>query len=346
MRSKGYIETRGISFLEFSGPRPELLIALFDQMGFSRIGQHELKHISVYAQGNIRFVNNPTNGGNAEIFRSVHERGICAIGIKVDDSLEAFDRALVLGAAPASRTDYDIPAICGVGASLLYLVDARREKQLFKTLNCDPAPKFSDVGLINIDHLTHNLRPGGIERWLSFYEKIFGFQSVERFDISGKQTGLISEVVVSPSGEIKIPLNETKDEKSQIAEFITTYNGEGVQHVALSCSDIYHSVNRLRENGIQFQETLDAYYDLVERRMPGHNESLSQLKELQILIDGGPYEGGGTLLQIFAKESIGPIFFEYIQRKGNNGFGKGNFQALFDSIELDQQRRGVLAART
>lgn len=340
---KNYVQTYGLSFLEFSGPKPEILISLFDQMGFTKSGEHPDKPISVYSQGNIHFISNPEIGGNAEIFREKHIRGVCSFGIQVDNSKEAFSQAVALGATPAVTTDYDIPAICGVGASLIYLVDEEHENNLFKTFGLkEIVGNFPGVGLIDIDHLTHNLEIGGIKEWVNFYETVFGFKSVTSFDIEGEKTGLLSEVVVSPNERIKIPLNESKDDKSQIAEFVHEYNGEGIQHIALTCGNIYESVVQLRENGIVFQDTPDTYYELIPKRLPENQEPISRLQEQRILVDGGDENGGGTLLQIFAKESIGPVFFEYIQRKENDGFGKGNFQALFESIELDQKRRGVI----
>ncbi|MGK7913190.1 MAG: 4-hydroxyphenylpyruvate dioxygenase [Synechococcus sp.] len=339
---KTFVKTGRILFLEFSGPRPQLLTSLFGQMGFIKLGERLDKPISVYGQGDIRFICNPSNGGNAERFRQVHGRGVSAIAFTVDNSWEAFVAAIKLGASPAEVTDYDIPAIRGVGNSLIYLVDADRAQRLFASFNCQMTPCAESVGLHDIDHITHNLRVGGINRWRLFYETVFGFSSVRSFNITGQLTGLVSEVVASPNGNITIPLNESKDDKSQIAEFINDYNGEGVQHVALLSRDIYQSVNRLQNNGIAFQDTPDTYYERVDERIPNHGEDVSRLRQFRILIDSEPEYGEGTLLQIFTKESIGPIFFECIQRKGNRGFGNGNFQALFESIERDQQCRGVI----
>lgn len=340
-----YVKITGLSFLEFSGSKPKLLTDLFEQMGLKKGGEDNQKGMSLYYQNDIRFISNPSNGGNAEVFRSVHTRGACAIGFKVDNGARAYKQALELGAEPAEQTDYPIPAIKGVGKSLIYLVDADSEKKLFSSLNFKnpTADTVEETCLQRVDHLTHNLNIGGVKRLKQFYETIFGFKHIRSFHIEGKKTGLISEVVASHCGKVIIPLNETLDDKSQIAEFIRDYNGEGIQHIALSTSDIFTTVKKLKTNGILFQDTNDAYYDLIDERLPDHQEKIQDLRKDRILVDGGESQGGGYLLQIFTKNSIGPIFFEYIQRKGNDGFGEGNFQALFDSIELDQERRGVLS---
>jgi len=342
--SESFVEVSGLSFLEFSGSNPKLLTDLFEQMGLKRGGGDDLNRISLYYQEDIRFISNPGNGGNTEVFRSVHGRGASAMGFKVDDGDQAYKLALKLGAEPADQTDYAIPAIKGVGKSLIYLVDEDAEKTLFSKLNfTKPEPNtVGETCLQRVDHLTHNLNLGNVEPMSQFYENIFGFKRIRSFHIEGKKTGLFSQVVASRCGKIIIPLNETKDDKSQIAEFIREYNGEGIQHIALTSSNIYKTVDKLSANGISFQDTPDTYYDLIDSRLPGHGEEVEKLKKDRILVDGGEAQGGGYLLQIFTKNSIGPIFFEYIQRKGNKGFGEGNFQALFDSIELDQERRGVL----
>lgn len=342
--TQNYVEVLGLSFLEFSGEHPELLTSLFEQMGLTKGGGDDANGMSLYFQNDIRFISNPSKGGNAEVFRSVHGRGACAMGFKVANSRNAFNLALELGAEPAESTDYPIHAIKGVGQSLIYFVDNVAEEILFSklgfTTSC--ANSVSGALLQRVDHLTHNLNIGGVARMSQFYEKLFGFKQIRSFHIEGKKTGLFSQVLASRCGKIIIPLNETKDDKSQIAEFIRDYNGEGIQHIALSSSDIFTTVDKLSTNGIVFQDTPDTYFEMIDKRLPGHDESIENLRKYKILIDGGEEQGGGFLLQIFTKNSIGPIFFEYIQRKGNQGFGEGNFQALFDSIELDQELRGVL----
>ncbi len=339
-----FVEVSGIAFLEFSGSRPHLLTGLFEQMCFQKVGEIAARNVSLYKQGEAMFISNPSSDGNAELFRSVHNRGASAMGFRVENSAAAFALAVKLGASPATIADYDIPAIKGVGQSLIYLVDKEHEQALLSTFGYSPSTS-KDIGacLTKIDHLTHNLKIGGVERMCEFYETIFGFNRVRSFHIEGKKTGLYSEVVASRCGRVIIPLNESKDDISQVAEFVREYNGEGIQHIALLSEDIYQSVDQLNTNGIPFQETPDTYYERVDHRLPGHSESVEELRKRRILIDGGEAQGGGFLLQIFSKTSIGPIFFEFIQRKGNQGFGEGNFQALFESIEIDQERRGVLA---
>lgn len=337
------VKVLSISFLEFSGSRPELLLALFDKMGMRKVGAFGQAPATLHCQGDIHFISNPGLGGNTEIFRRIHGRGASAIGFKVENSQKAFAQAMALGAVAAEKTDYDIPAIKGVGASLIYLVDEQLENKLFSMFNYQPTREINpETCLQRIDHLTHNLYTGGVERMCTFYEKIFGFQRIRSFNIQGKKTGLYSEVVATPCRNVIIPLNETKDNKSQIAEYLNEYNGEGIQHIALSTTNIYTTVVGLSNRGIDFQDTPATYYELIDQRLPNHPENVEKLHKHKILIDGGEQQGGGFLLQIFTKNSIGPIFFEYIQRKGNNGFGEGNFQALFESIELDQERRGVL----
>lgn len=340
---KGFIATQGIAFVEFSGNRPYLLRDIFFQMGLKEYEHPTRKGLTLHHSGDIHFISNPTAGGHVERFRQVHTRGASAIGLLVDNSSAAYAQALALGATPANQTDYNIPAIEGIGASLIYLVDSAAQQTLFAGFGFMPSANHGhDEHLVRIDHLTHNLREGGIARYKAFYHRLFGFNSLRAFDIEGKKTGLYSEVVASPCGRVIIPLNETKDDKSQIAEFIRDYNGEGIQHIALSSTDIFHTVAALSQQGVEFQHTPDTYYELIDKRLPGHGEDVARLRQQRILIDGGESQGGGFLLQIFTKNSIGPIFFEYIQRKGNKGFGEGNFQALFESIELDQERRGVI----
>jgi 4-hydroxyphenylpyruvate dioxygenase len=183
-----------------------------------------------------------------------------------------------------------------------------------------------------------------MDQWARFYEKIFNFREIRYFDIEGKVTGLKSKAMTSPCGKIRIPINESSDDKSQIEEFLHLYSGEGIQHIALGARDIYATVEKLKAGRVKFLDTPDTYYELIDKRLPGHGENRARLKKSRILIDGAPTKDGGLLLQIFTETVIGPIFFEIIQRKGDEGFGEGNFRALFESIELDQMRRGVLKA--
>jgi 4-hydroxyphenylpyruvate dioxygenase len=252
--------------------------------------------------------------------------------------------------------ELNIPAIKGVGDSLLYLVDRWRGKGTpgaigdISIYDVDfvaiPGAQANPVGhgLTYIDHLTHNVHRGRMKEWAEFYENLFNFREVRYFDIKGKLTGLTSKAMTSPCGKVRIPINESSDDKSQIAEYLDEYRGEGIQHIALGTDDIYHSVRTMKDAGIPFQDTIDTYYELIDRRLPGHGENIDEMRRLRILVDGSAPENGSKelLLQIFTQNAIGPIFFEIIQRKGDQGFGEGNFRALFESIELDQIRRGVL----
>jgi 4-hydroxyphenylpyruvate dioxygenase len=241
--------------------------------------------------------------------------------------------------------ELNIPAIEGIGGSNLYLVDRYGAQAIydvdFKPIDGAPQ-RVPGLGLSYIDHLTHNVNRGQMDTWAGFYERIFNFRQIRYFDIEGAQTGLFSRAMTSPDGKIRIPLTESQDEHSQIEEFLRDYKGEGIQHIALGTDDIFHAVEAMREEGVKFQDTPETYYEQLEARVPGHGESLQRLRADRILIDGAPTEGQGLLLQIFTENMIGPIFFEIIQRKGNEGFGEGNFQALFESIERDQMKRGVL----
>ena len=241
--------------------------------------------------------------------------------------------------------ELNIPAIAGIGGLNIYLVDRYGASSIydvdFEPIE-DADPAANDMGLTYIDHLTHNVDRGQMDKWADFYERVFNFFEARNFDIKGRKTGLLSRAMTSPCGKIRIPLNESQDDKSQIEEFLREYNGEGIQHIALGSSDIFTSVDRLTANGVTFQDTIETYFDLIDKRVPGHGEDVEELRKRRILVDGAPTDGQGLLLQIFTENAIGPIFFEIIQRKGNEGFGEGNFQALFESLELDQMRRGVI----
>jgi 4-hydroxyphenylpyruvate dioxygenase len=266
------------------------------------------------------------------------------MAFRVRDAAQALRLAVERGArpvqGPVGPMELNIPAIEGIGGSNLYLVDRYGAQEIYD-VDFVPLPGAVDgggVGLTYIDHLTHNVFRGRMGRWADFRE-------IRYFDIEGQQTGLVSKAMTSPCGKIRIPLNESQDEHSQIEEFLKDYKGEGIQHVALGTPDIFHAVEAMRDRGVRFQETPDAYYDQLDARVPGHGENLQRLKADAVLVDGAPTEGQGLLLQIFTRSMIGPIFFELIQRKGNEGFGEGNFKALFESIEADQMRRGVLPAK-
>jgi 4-hydroxyphenylpyruvate dioxygenase len=341
--------TDGFEFIEYTAPDPKQLDALFRTLGFRPIARHRSKDVTLYRQGGINFILNAEPESFARAFARVHGPSICAIALRVKDARQALERALSLGAEPhpgqTGPMELNIPAIRGIGGSLIYLVDRYQDVTIYDIdFHWLPGEERQPrgVGLTGIDHLTHNVHRGRMNAWAGFYEKIFDFRELKYFDIEGRLTGLRSRAMVSPCGKIRIPINESADDKSQIEEFLHAYHGEGIQHVALATDDIYGTVEALRQGGVRFLDTPDTYYEQVDGRLPGHGEDLERLRRNRILIDGAPTPGGGRLLQIFTETVIGPIFFEIIQRKGDEGFGEGNFKALFDSIEEDQIRRGVL----
>jgi 4-hydroxyphenylpyruvate dioxygenase len=338
--------TDGFEFVEYTAPDPELLRALFARMGFPVTARHRSKNVTLHRQGDINFVINAEPRGFGQRFARAHGPSACAMAFRVKDAARALRRAVELGAKPVEGEvgpmELRIPAIEGIGGSLIYLVDRYGDRTIYD-VDFLPAQERSTArgaGLSLIDHLTHNVQRGNMDKWAGFYERLFNFREIRYFDIEGKKTGLFSRAMTSPCGRIRIPINESQDDKSQIEEYIREYHGEGIQHIALATPDIYASVDALRANGVEFQDTPDTYYEGVDARVTGHRESLPRMQERRILIDGGAQDG--ILLQIFTKNVIGPIFFEIIQRKGNEGFGEGNFRALFESIELDQERRGVI----
>jgi len=339
--------TRGFGFVEFTSDEPGKLALLFESMGFTAVAKHKIKDVIRYKQGNANFLLNRETDGQAKAFRDLHAGGANSMCFLMDDAQSAHVQALARGAENFTDglwTD-QLPAVQGIGGSALYLASENDFESFFnREFNSivGAVEKENSLGFGYIDHLTHNVYRGQMEVWGRFYEDVFGFRQIRYFDIEGKLTGLVSKAMTSPCGKIRIPLNESRDDKSQIEEFLDDFNGEGIQHIAIETADIYNSVDGLLANGIELQDTPDSYFDLIDERLPGHGENVDELKKRRILIDGAPTEGQGLLLQIFSKTVLGPVFFEFIQRKGNDGFGEGNFQALFDSIELDQVRRGVL----
>ena len=344
--------TDGFEFIEYTAPDPEALGRLFESLGFVAVARHRSKNVTLYRQGDINFVVNAEPASFAQGFARVHGPSICAIAFRVKDAARAYKRALSLGAwgveGKIGPMELNIPAIKGIGDSLIYLVDRYGAKGTIYDVDFDYLPGVerspAGRGLTYIDHLTHNVHRGRMAEWSEFYERLFNFREIKYFDIEGKLTGLKSKAMTSPCGKIRIPINESSDDKSQIQEYLSAYHGEGIQHVALGSDDIYATVEALRGQGVVFQDTLDTYYEGIDKRLPQHGEDVERLKRNSILIDGAPTVDGGKLLQIFTTTVIGPIFFEIIQRKGDDGFGEGNFRALFESIELDQIRRGVLKA--
>ena len=340
----------GFEFCEFTSPDPERMAAQFEQLGFVVASRHPSRDVVRYKQGRINLLLNRMTEGQAADFRRDHGPSANGMAFRVADAKAAFDAALARGAkaadASTSALGEDAYVLEGIGGSLLYLVDRHGAAgALYDDWQAEPdaaeAEAANSVGLDLLDHLTHNVRRGQMRTWSTFYNQIFGFEEQKYFDIKGKATGLFSQAMIAPDKAIRIPLNESQDDKSQIEEFIRDYNGEGIQHLALTTDDIFATVEKLRERGVRLQDTIETYYELVDKRVPGHGEDLARLKKNRILIDGD-VEEEGILLQIFTENMFGPIFFEIIQRKGNEGFGNGNFQALYESIELDQIRRGVV----
>jgi 4-hydroxyphenylpyruvate dioxygenase len=337
--------TDGFEFIEYTAPDPQALAGLFTRMGFAPVARHRSKAVTLWRLGGINFLVNAEPDSFAQQFARAHGPSICAMAFRVQDAAKAWRRALELGAKPGPVTagpmELNIPSIEGIGGSLIYLVDRYGASSIYDIDFVSTAPAAgAEADLDCIDHLTHNVARGHMDQWAGFYEQLFSFREVRYFDIEGRKTALVSRAMCSPCGKIRIPINESQDDTSQIAEYLRDYRGEGIQHVALASTDIYRTVDRLRAAGVAFQDTPETYYEGVPARMPGHGEPLEELRRRRILIDGSVEEG--ILLQIFTTNVIGPIFFEVIERKGNEGFGEGNFQALFESIELDQIRRGVV----
>jgi 4-hydroxyphenylpyruvate dioxygenase len=344
--------TDGFEFVEYTAPDVKQLHALFEHMGYRAVGRHRSKDVTLYRQGDVNFVVNAEPDSHGSRFAKAHGPSACAMAFRVKDAAKAYARALSLGAKPFENhvgpMELNIPAIEGIGGSVIYLVDRYGPQSIYDVdfVPTDPSKGFvhEGAGLAEIDHVTHNVFRGNMEQWAGFYEKLFNFREIRYFDIEGKLTGLKSKAMTSPDGKIRIPINESSDDKSQIEEYLNTYHGEGIQHIALSTNDIYKSVETLKAKGVAFQDSPDTYYERLDNRIKGHGEDVERLKRDRILMDGAPTEDQGLLLQIFTQNAIGPIFFEIIQRKGNEGFGEGNFRALFESIEADQIKRGVLHA--
>ncbi|MCH8491810.1 MAG: 4-hydroxyphenylpyruvate dioxygenase [Idiomarina sp.] len=346
--------TDGFEFVEYTAADAkgiDALKQLFTQLGFTEVAKHRRKDVWLYKQNDINFIVNGQPSSHAEAFAREHGPSVCGMAFRVSDANVAMAHALENGAkefkADVGAMELNIPAVYGIGESALYFVDRYGKQSIYDVdfkfyENWEESMNDFAVGMDYVDHLTHNVFRGNMDVWAGFYERIGNFREVRYFDIEGKLTGLLSRAMTSPCGKIRIPINESHDDKSQIEEYLKDYNGEGIQHIALSSDDIYTTVRTLRDRGMEFMTTPDTYYDKVNERVVGHEENLDELRDLRILIDGAPMKDG-ILLQIFTKTVIGPVFFEIIQRKGNEGFGEGNFKALFESIEEDQIRRGVLS---
>lgn len=344
--------TDGFEFVEFAHPEPQALRELFARMGYTHTATHKTKAVELWQQGDITYILNAEPDSFAAQF--VMEHGPCApsMGWRVVDAKHAFDRAVARGATPYNGDGkaLDVPAIVGIGGSLLYFVDQYFDTSPYNDeFTWIAQSKPAGVGFYYLDHLTHNVHKGNMDTWFKFYENLFSFREIRFFDIEGKFTGLLSRALTSPCGRIRIPINEDRGDTGQIVAYLKKYKGEGIQHIAVGSSDIYDSTDEIASRGLKFMPgPPDAYYELSKKRVFGHDEPIARMKKHGILVDGeGVVDGGETkvLLQIFSKTVIGPIFFEFIQRKGDDGFGEGNFKALFESIEQEQIDSGEIAAQ-
>jgi 4-hydroxyphenylpyruvate dioxygenase len=343
----------GFEFIEFSAPEKGLLEPVFERMGFSRIARHRSKDVDLWRQGEINLIANYEPKSPAAYFAAEHGPSACGMAFRVKNARLAYDEAIARGAEPVeTRTgpmELRLPAIRGIGGAMIYLVDRYGDALSIYDIDFDYLPGVDrnpvGAGFKIIDHLTHNVYGGRMAHWGSFYERVFNFREIRYFDIKGEYTGLTSRAMTAPDGKIRIPLNEEgKAGGGQIEEYLRAYNGEGIQHIAFSCDDLPACWDRLKALGTPFAPPPPkAYYDMLEERLPGHGEPVEELQSRGILLDGSTQDGDPRLLlQIFSQTMIGPVFFEFIQRKKDEGFGEGNFTALFKSIERDQIERGAL----
>jgi 4-hydroxyphenylpyruvate dioxygenase len=344
----------GFEFIEFSAPEKGLLEPVFERMGFSRIARHRSKDVDLWRQGEINLIANYEPKSPAAYFAAEHGPSACGMAFRVKNARLAYEEAIARGAEPVeTRTgpmELRLPAIRGIGGAMIYLVDRYGDALSIYDIDFDYLPGVDrnpvGAGFKIIDHLTHNVYGGRMAHWGSFYERVFNFREIRYFDIKGEYTGLTSRAMTAPDGKIRIPLNEEgKAGGGQIEEYLRAYNGEGIQHIAFSCDDLPACWDRLKALGTPFAPPPPkAYYDMLEERLPGHGEPVEALQSRGILLDGSTEDGDPRLLlQIFSQTMIGPVFFEFIQRKKDEGFGEGNFTALFKSIERDQIERGALA---
>ena len=345
----------GFEFVEFASPTPNTLEPVFETMGFTKVATHRSKDVVLYRQGEINFIINNEPRSAASYFAAEHGPSACGMAFRVKNAPQAYARALELGAQPieipTGPMELRLPAIKGIGGAPLYLIDRHGDGRSIYDIDfefiegVDRHP--SGAGLKLIDHLTHNVYRGRMAHWAAFYERLFNFREIRFFDIKGEYTGLTSKAMTAPDGKIRIPLNEESSRGAgQIEEFLMQFNGEGIQHIALLSDDLLATLDALRKAGVPFMKAPPAtYYEMLDGRLPGHGEPVGELQSRGILLDGST-DGGKQrlLLQIFTQTQLGPVFFEFIQRKGDDGFGEGNFKALFESIERDQVRRGVLNA--
>jgi 4-hydroxyphenylpyruvate dioxygenase len=344
----------GFEFVEFASPVPGVLEPLFEKMGFTKVARHRSKDVDLYRQGDINFIVNREPKSNAAYFAAEHGASACSMAFRVKDSHKAYAHALEQGAQPIEIApgpmELRLPAIRGIGGAPLYLIDRFEDGKSIYDIDFEFLPGVErhpqGHGFRMIDHLTHNVYKGRMAFWGAFYERIFNFREIRYFDIKGEYTGLTSRAMMAPDGLIRIPLNEESGKTGgQIEEFLMQFNGEGIQHIALLTDDLLASVDALQMAGVPLMTAPnDIYYDMLKERLPGHGEPTPELQARGILLDGSTANGEKRLLlQIFSETMLGPVFFEFIQRKADEGFGEGNFKALFESMERDQLRRGVIA---
>jgi 4-hydroxyphenylpyruvate dioxygenase len=345
----------GFEFIEFCAPEKGVLEPVFEAMGFARIAQHRSKDVHLWRQGEINLIANYEPRSPAAYFAAEHGPSACGMAFRVKDAAKAYDEAIARGAEPVeSKTgvmELRIPAVRGIGGAFIYLVDRYGDNLSIYDIDFVYLPGVDrnpvGAGFKLIDHLTHNVYGGRMAHWAGFYERVFNFREIRYFDIKGEYTGLTSRAMTAPDGKIRIPLNEEgKAGGGQIEEYLREYNGEGIQHIALICDDLVACIDRLKASGVPLMSAPpETYYEMLEDRLPGHGEPTAELQKRGILLDGSTENGDPRLLlQIFAQPRIGPVFFEFIQRKKDEGFGEGNFTALFKSIEADQVKRGAVAA--
>jgi 4-hydroxyphenylpyruvate dioxygenase len=343
----------GFEFVEFASPTPNLLEPLFEQMGFSLVAKHRSKDVLLYRQGDINFIVNREPRSLAYYFAAEHGPSACGLAFRVKDAHKAYAKALELGAQPVEiptgPMELRLPAIKGIGGAPLYLIDRFEDGKSIYDIDFEWLPGVErhpvGHGLTVVDHLTHNVYRGRMAHWAAFYEKLFNFREIRYFDIKGEYTGLTSKAMSAPDGMIRIPLNEESSKGAgQIEEFLMKFSGEGIQHVALLSEDLVATIDRLQMAGVPLMTAPnDVYYEMLEERLPGHGVPVGELQARGILLDGSTEKGEKRLLlQIFSEPVLGPVFFEFIERRGDDGFGNGNFKALFESLERDQIRRGVL----
>ena len=344
----------GFEFVEFASPEPDVLEPLFEKMGFTHVATHRSKDVRLYRQGDINFIVNREPKSLAAYFAAEHGPSACGLAFRVRDAHKAYGRAIELGAQPidipTGPMELKLPAIKGIGGAPLYLIDRFEDGKSVYDIDFEFLPGVErrprGHGLRLVDHLTHNVYRGRMQFWAAFYERLFNFREIRYFDIKGEYTGLTSKAMTAPDGLTRIPLNEEASKTTgQIEEFLMKFNGEGIQHVALLSDDIYASIDALRAAGVPLMTApKDTYYEMLGERLPGHGEDVSALRARGVLLDGTTSGTPRLLLQIFSETLLGPVFFEFIQRKGDEGFGEGNFKALFESLERDQLRRGVISA--